>query len=161
MAFAALFYPQIGHARWDDIIGDGRERDLATRGKNILALQDQWLGEVLDLLPETGSLDRTVIVVTGDHGIRNRVEEPSLRVGRLSEYTFGVPLFLHAPRALTSTRYVRWVTSHVDVSQSVLNLLGVRTGRSLEQGAAIWDERLKDRPTFWEWLDIMRPAGST
>ena len=157
--FAALLYPQIGHARWDDIIDDGQERDLTTRGKNILALQDQWLGEILDLLAEAGRVDHTLIVVTGDHGIRNRREDPSLRTGRLNEYTFGVPLFLHAPQALTSTRYIRWVTSHVDVSPSLLDLLGVRTGRRLEQGTAIWDERLKDRTTFFLGGDVLGVDG--
>ena len=60
-------------------------------------LQDAWLGELLDVIAEGRRLERTVVTLTADHGLRTRAEYPPLRVGFLSDVMFRVPLLIYAP----------------------------------------------------------------
>ena len=146
--YAVLFLPQIGHAPWVDVIDDGIARDPVSRGRAIIALQDQWLGELLDLLRESGRLEHTVFLVMGDHGIRTRMEDPSFEGGNIGEYSFHVPCVLSAPTALDGKVVIPWTTSHIDLAPSILDLLGVSDGRELMLGSPMWDERIRDRTTF-------------
>ena len=43
---------------------------------------------------------------------------------------------------------IQWVDSHIDLSPSILDLLGLSAGRDFELGSPLWDERIKDRTTF-------------
>jgi hypothetical protein len=145
--FVAGLLPLIGHAPWPDTTG-GRARTLVERGRALMAIQDAWLGELLAELERHGRLDRTVIVITADHGIRTRKEDPDFRLGMIDEYTFHVPLLIHAPGTLDAPVVVPWVTSHVDVSPTVLDLLGLERDRDGEQGTAMWNEGIAGRTTF-------------
>ena len=39
-------------------------------------LQDAWLDELLDVVAAARRLDRTVVALTADHGLRTRAEFP-------------------------------------------------------------------------------------
>ena len=145
--FAAAFMPQIGHAPWFNARGHGP--DQPARGRALMAIQDGWLGEILDVLRATASLDSTVIVITSDHGIRTRVEDPAFQGGMISDYSFHVPLLVYAPTALRATMPIPWITSHVDIAPTVLDLVGVKRRQESEQGTPIWDARLQARTTFF------------
>lgn len=145
--FAAAYMPQLGHGPWPDLRVYGN--DHPARGRALMAIQDAWLGEVLDVLREAGALESTVIVVTADHGIRTRREDPAFHGGTISDYSFHVPLVVYAPPALREPMRVSWLTSHVDISPTVLDLLGVRRRMESEQGTAVWDARLRERTTFF------------
>ena len=145
--FAVAFLPQIGHGPWIDLYNNGS--DYQARGRTLMAIQDGWLGEILDVLRSTRGLQKTVIVVTSDHGIRAKREDPSFEGGILSDYSFHVPLVLYSPNALTQETTIPWVTSHVDVAPTVLALLGATAYRELEQGTTLWDSRVADRVTFF------------
>ncbi|HEX9632955.1 MAG TPA: sulfatase-like hydrolase/transferase, partial [Gemmatimonadales bacterium] len=144
--FAAAIMPQLGHAPWPDVRGMGD--DHPARGRALMAIQDAWIGEILDVLRATSSLDTTLIVVTSDHGIRTRAEDPGFKGGRISDYSFHVPLLVYAPTALRAPMKISWLTSHVDIAPTVLDLLGVKRRQESEQGTPIWDGRLPDRTTF-------------
>ncbi len=118
--YAAVFLPQISHGPWGDIRSNGRETNLLTRCRNLIQVEDQWLGEILDLLKQHGRLSRTLIVITGDHGVRTPVEDPAFPRGFNDDYSFHVPFLLYAPGVLHSTNILRWVTSHIDVTPSIL-----------------------------------------
>ena len=145
--FAGIFLPQIGHAPWADFT-DGKG-DLIARGRKLIAMQDAWLGEILDQLAADGRLEKTLIVVVGDHGTRNTMENPDLLPGIVDVHSFHVPLLIYAPTAIEARTEVRYITSHIDIAPSLLDLLGVRIGRDSEQGAPIWDERIKERNTYF------------
>jgi phosphoglycerol transferase MdoB-like AlkP superfamily enzyme len=147
--FAAAFFPQIGHSPYPDSDTGNSAKDLERRGRNILATEDGWLGEVVNLLRKDGQLDNTVIVVVGDHGLRAITENPDLRRGTIDETAFHVPLLVYAPRALDHSERIDWLTSHVDIVPTVLDLLGQQGGRQSEQGAAIWNRTLADRTTYF------------
>jgi arylsulfatase A-like enzyme len=147
--FVAVFAPQLGHDPWSDVSPDGHLKRILDRGRPLMALQDAYLGELLKLLESHHRLEKTLIVVTGDHGARTRLEDPDLQVGMIDDISFHVPLLLYAPQVLKSTVTIPWVTSHIDLSPSLLDLLAVERERSLEQGSPIWDSHLKDRTTFF------------
>jgi hypothetical protein len=147
--FVAVFAPQLGHDPWSDVSPDGHLTQTLDRGRPLMALQDAYLGELLTLLESHHRLERTLIVVTGDHGPRTSLEDPDLQVGMIDDISFHVPLLVYASQVLKSTVTIPWVTSHIDLSPSLLDLLGVERERSVEQGSPIWDSDLQDRTTFF------------
>ena len=147
--FAVAFTPQVGHSPYPDLGPDDVGADLVPRGRAMIAMQDAWLGDLLDLLKKYGQLDKTVIVVFGDHGTRTQREDPTLRRGTIDESSFHVPFYLYAPRTLNHAETIPWLTSHIDVAPTVLDLLGAKEGRESEQGSPIWNSGIADRTTFF------------
>jgi arylsulfatase A-like enzyme len=147
--FAAIFLPQLGHAPWPDIVKGGQVTEVIARGRAVMARQDRMFAEIVEQLKRAGRLEKTLIVVTGDHGVRTRAEDPALPAGVIDEYSFKVPLLIFAPMATTSRQDVPWLTSHIDLMPSLLDLLGISGGRDLEQGAPLWDKRLATRTSFF------------
>ena len=60
-----------------------------------------------------------------------------------------MPLVIYVPGVLNTTRQVDWITSHIDIAPSVLELLGISKDRELEQGLSMWDRRVRERVTFF------------
>src|SRR5262249_13202336 len=60
-----------------------------------------------------------------------------------------VPLLVYAPGALGKRFDVPWMTSHIDIPPTLLELLGVRVGRDSEQGSPVWDERIAKRNNYF------------
>jgi phosphoglycerol transferase MdoB-like AlkP superfamily enzyme len=147
--FAVAFLPLEGHGPWPDVNPDKHLTSIVERGRAIIAMQDSFLGELVTLLENHQRLERTIIVVTADHGVRTHVEDPSFQGGMIDDYSFHVPLLIYAPQALHSTERVSWLTSHIDIQPTVLDLLGIEQGRDFEQGSPIWDPRLAQRTTFF------------
>lgn len=146
--FVAAFLPQIAHSPYPDGQPGNSAADLQRRGQQIIAREDAWLGEIVDLLQKHGQLDNTVIVVVGDHGLRSIEENPDLIRGTIDETAFHVPLLIYAPRALDHEERIPWLTSHIDVVPTLLDLLGIKTQSESEQGTEIWNPGLANRTTF-------------
>jgi len=144
--FAAVFLPQISHLPYPAVAQIG---DLPTRARVILKIEDAWLGELVQMLGQHHQLDNTVIVITGDHGIRTSQEDPSFRSGMIDDYSFHVPLLIYSPKALQHSLTIPWLTSHIDVAPTVLDLLGIERGREFEQGAPIWNADIAKRQTYF------------
>jgi arylsulfatase A-like enzyme len=107
------------------------------------------VGELVDLLRAKGRYDETLIAVLGDHGLRARREYPPFHAGTIDDVVFHVPMVLHAPGVLTSTVRIPWMTSHIDIAPSILDLLGIEADRGLELGSPMWNPRLTDRATYF------------
>jgi phosphoglycerol transferase MdoB-like AlkP superfamily enzyme len=147
--FAAVFLPQISHFPYPELAKGQNQQDIRTQARAILKIQDAWLGELLRLLQQRHQLENTVIVVTGDHGVRTSEEDPNFTGGVIDEYSFHVPLLMYAPKALNHSVTIPWLTSHIDVAPTVLDLLGIEQGREFEQGSPIWNADLKQRDTYF------------
>jgi hypothetical protein len=147
--FAAAFLPQIAHSPYPDGKSGNTAAELQARGQTILLTEDAWLGELIDLLRKDGQLDNTIIVLLGDHGLRALSENPDMRRGTIDETAFHVPLLVYAPRALDHSEKISWLTSHIDVVPTILDLLGAKDNRESEQGTAIWNPALANRTTFF------------
>jgi len=146
--FAAVFLPQIGHAPWPDVTG-GKAKNVLERGRAVMAFQDRFLLELVKQLEVSGRLEKTIIVVTGDHGIRTQSEDPLFKGDRVDEYTFHVPLLIYVPGVLSSPEPIDWVTSHIDLCPSVLDLLGFDEGRNFEEGSPLWNPAIAKRSTYF------------
>jgi len=146
--YLIAFFPQIGHAPWPDLTG-WEHPDIVGRGRALLAIQDEWLGKIVNDLERLGRLEKTIIVVTADHGIRTRKEDPDFPVGMVDDYSYHVPLLIAVPGVLQSTVVIPYATSHIDVAPTVADLLGMENGREFEQGLPVWDTRIRNRTTFY------------
>jgi hypothetical protein len=144
--YVSVLLTQIGHAPWS---GRPASRSVTEHGKLVAKIQDEWLGELVEIIDRAGRLDKTTIIVTGDHGIRTTREDPELNAGFIDEYSFRVPLLIFSESAFSQPTYIDVLTSHIDISPTLLDILGVDRKRSLEQGLALWDYGLKDRKTFF------------
>lgn len=102
-----------------------------------VAYMDRQVGALLDRLRDKGLLERTLVVVAGDHGegLGDKVE-----LGHgifLYEETLRVPLVFHNAAALPRPRVVDGQVRLIDVAPTVLELLGLKEkaegmmGRSL------------------------------
>ena len=123
-------------------------RAFPERGRALMRLQDEWLGELVSVLEKNHMLSNTIIVVTSDHGVRDKVDDPAFNIGMIDEYSYHVPLMIYCP-ALPKRVDIPWITSHVDIAPTVLDLLGAEQGRSTEEGAPMWQDDLRGRTTFF------------
>lgn len=143
------FNPQVTHGPWPGVEAATTSDAACRAGFTLFAEIDGMIGELTELLRGKGRLDRTLIVVLGDHGLRTRREYPPFHGGTLDDITFHVPMLLYAPGVLDSTHRVSWMTSHIDVAPSVLDLLGLDAHRDLELGSPIWNPELQRRATYF------------
>ncbi len=119
------------------------------RNRRILAQEDSWLGEIVATLEHHHQLENTVIAIFGDHGIRTQHEDPKFIGGTLDDYSFHVPMRIYAPKTLSAPLRINWLTSHIDITPTLLDLLGVDRRRELEQGTPIWNPEVAKRTTFF------------
>jgi phosphoglycerol transferase MdoB-like AlkP superfamily enzyme len=119
--FAAAFFPQLGHGPWPETLG----KTVKERGQSLARIQLDWLGQIVDILRTEGQLDNSVIVVTGDHGIRTTAEDPQVKAGMVNWYSFHVPLLIYAPRANYAGVAPNMQTSHVDIPAELDDLFGL------------------------------------
>jgi arylsulfatase A-like enzyme len=149
--FAAAFFPEIGHDPWRELAGQ-KSISVKQRGHALAVYQDAWLGELIDELERDGALERTIIVITSDHGLR-WLPAPHQHVqfvspGRLDDIVVHVPLLVYVPEVLSHPVTLEWPTSHIDIAPTILDLLGVPAGRELEEGTAIWNPGITKRRLF-------------
>lgn len=141
--YAVMFFPEIGHGPWPRLRDD--DPDVLARGRALMDLQDAWLGELLEVVESGRRLDRTVVAVTADHGLRTRAEYPPLRVGFLSDVMFRVPLLIYAPRAIGAPTVLDAPTSHIDLAPTLLALLGAPEAAGRMHGVPVWQRTARDR----------------
>ncbi len=101
-----------------------------------IAYVDSQLGRVVQSLESGGLLDRTIIVVVGDHGESLGEHGEGAHGFFLYEGVIRVPLIIRTPYPSTRGRRVQELVRTVDVMPTVLDLLGMAapasvTGRSL------------------------------
>jgi membrane-anchored protein YejM (alkaline phosphatase superfamily) len=143
--FVSIIMPQIGHGPWPDLHA---RNSVLDRGIDILSLQDRWIQEIYRTLDDGGWLASTVLVIVADHGIRTKSEDPALLAGRITDYSFRVPILYFSKKAFDRTHIVAHPTSHIDVAPSILSLLGIAHDDPRPTGQPLWCSGLKDRRVF-------------
>jgi hypothetical protein len=157
--FVASFAPDAGHHPWPDYDNDAAETSPPKRARAVLRLQDAWIGELMQILEQYHQLDNTLIVITGDHGVRTRAEDNSLPLGTIDEYSYHVPLFIYAPKTLNRSEAIAWMTSHIDITPTLYDLLGIERGSEFLEGSPIWEPLLAQRTTFLFGLQMIGADG--
>lgn len=160
--FVAAFFPELGHDPWRELEGR-RSRSDIEKGHALAAHQDAWLGAIVEELRRDGELEHTIIVVTGDHGLRFLDFPPHgtakvVSRGRLDDLMMRVPLMIYVPKTLPQTVKIDAPTSHIDITPTVSELLGITSGRELEQGVPIWDWATGHRRLFLS-MDTFGASG--
>ena len=150
--FAAMYFPEIGHDPYRALDGSANSSPLA-RGHALAVLQDAWLGQIVDELEQDGALDNTIIVVTGDHGMRFTAttangERTLTAGGKLDDVVMRVPMLIYVPQALSHTVAIDYPTSHIDLMPTLFDLLGIASGETYAQGSPMMDPRLARRRLY-------------
>jgi hypothetical protein len=141
--YAIMFFPEIGHGPWPQL--PPCDTNVLARGRMLMDIQDAWLDELLDVIAAARRLDRTVVALTADHGLRTRAEYPALRVGFLIDVMFRVPLMIYAPRAVPVPTVLEAPTSHIDLAPTLLALLGSPDAAARMHGIPVWQRSTRDR----------------
>src|SRR4030095_9960077 len=96
---------------------------LRGRYRREVAAWDTALGALLDRLTNAGLLDRTVVVVTADHGEEFQEHGRLTHGSHLYEETVRVPLVLRGPGVAPGRR--EELAQGIDVFPTLARLLGV------------------------------------
>ena len=123
---------------------------------------DAWFAELWSFLEARGRLDRTIIVLTADHGEehleRGQVgHASSTRNGHLHEELVRLPLIIWAPPGRGfEGRVVQAPTTHTDIMPTIMATLGVSPTWALS-GYDLAKPLPPDRP----WNGVTSKAGFT
>lgn len=151
--FAAAYFPEVGHDPYRSVAGCKTPASIEC-AHAIAVVEDAWLGEMLRELQRDGVLNNTLIVVTGDHGMRFVSmavpdADPNLPIQpTLDETMLRVPMLIYAPGVLQHPMFLEGPTSHIDVCPTLFDLLGVTEGRELEEGSPMYLPALSQRRLF-------------
>jgi arylsulfatase A-like enzyme/Flp pilus assembly protein TadD len=121
-----------------------------------VAYTDAMLGQLLSRLGAAHALDRTLIVLTADHG-ESLGDHGEMTHGLFAyDSTLAVPLILKA--AAFSPAIVQAPVSHTDVMPTILDLLGVVLPGPVD-GQSLVRVPAADRPLYFEALDASLTRG--
>lgn len=100
---------------------------------------DRLVGRLLSRLSETGMLDRCLLIVTADHGVSFRAQQPrrSLAPGNQDEI-LSIPLFIKRPHQTSGEISDRAVES-VDILPTVADVIGMTLQAPMD-GWSVFDD---------------------
>lgn len=142
------------------------ERDIRARLEMLLGV-DESLGRVVALLDSMGTLDRTMIVFTSDHGYF--YGEFGLNEERRLAYeeTARIPLLVRYPPLARAGATPASMVQTTDFASTVLEVAGVKDGTARD-GRSIVPLLVGDAPADWRtsllveyWTDIVFPRTLT
>jgi len=141
-----------------------RDRDhLVAMRRGFAALShyiDDKLGELIDVLDETGLRDNTIVVFTSDHG-EMLGEKGLIQKRSFYDWSARIPLVVEGPGIRPGT--VETPVSLIDLPATLIDLAGERSVRPLDGRSllpALHGEELTDVPVISEYHGegIMRPC---
>jgi arylsulfatase A-like enzyme len=113
----------------------------------LVAEVDHHVGRVLDALARAGLLDRTLVIVTSDHGEMLGDRWMLGKSGFFPE-AFHVPLIVRAPQGRRGA-VVRASTEHVDLMPTILEAAGAPVPRQCDGRSLAGFLHGPDEPTTW------------
>jgi hypothetical protein len=138
----------LGHFDWLRPSG-GAGASAAARIAYTVKTLDTLFDRFLRGLAKNGLADDVLIVVTGDHGLRFRMEFESVAEEMTyGDLVFNVPFLVYCPALFPSQVRLPFPTTHVDVAPTVLDFLGIPREGRLYLGSNMLDRRLADRIVF-------------
>lgn len=127
--FLIYIAPQSSHAPFHcpptAIEGGACDNDQEKINANA-TWQFNLLAKFINDIGESGITNNTILVVTGDHGIRSKQETALFTdANKLQESTFRVPLLMAAPNLRDIFFHTSEPSSHIDVTPTLLHILGI------------------------------------
>ena len=116
---------------------------------------DRWLGGLLKQIKAAGIYDRSLIVITADHGeeLLDRTERGGVEHGHsMHEAVLWVPLFVKWPRGVEADSRVGQTVSVVDLHATVLRLAGIPEGKAADHPQLPQRDGAKGDEVFAEWI---------
>jgi phosphoglycerol transferase MdoB-like AlkP superfamily enzyme len=125
---------------------DGR---LISRYYNNLYLLDRMMKRIHDHLLERGLLERTILVVVGDHGQAFGQHHPNNFMHYRYSYNENLetPAIFYQP-GLFKPKALGFPTSHVDILPTLLDAMRVSYSPVVFDGESLFDNKSKRRPIF-------------
>ncbi len=123
-----------------------------------IAYMDRYVGSVLDRLRELGVLERTLVVVAGDHGegLGDKVEQGHGIF--LYEETLRVPLIFHNPALFPRPRVVESQVRLIDIAPTILEILGLKDAAAGMKGQSLVGRMAgKDRKDLDSLVETVYP----
>jgi len=114
-----------------------RERFPGNPYDGEIAYMDRYVGAVLDELKERGILDKTLIVVAGDHGEGLGDKGETGHGVFLYEETLRVPLIFHDRAVFRRARVVESSVRLVDLAPTILDVIGLEAETAGMQGQSL------------------------
>jgi arylsulfatase A-like enzyme len=113
---------------------------------------DEGFGRLLDDLAALGLLERTVVVLTADHGEEFRDHDGLGHGQTLHREVLHVPLVVRLPGGARGGERIARTVQHVDIAPTVLDLAGIDRSDDLE-GRSLLDDAPPDVPVVLSQLD--------
>lgn len=147
------------NAIWtDDIDEDTRRHRIAHYDAEIRAT-DTLIGQLVDSLRESGLLERTIIVISSDHG-ESFFEHGYMQHGpRVDDPVMRVPLIVRLPRghpAHRSGRVVDTLVRTVDIAPTIFDAVGVPAPEGLDGVSLLPAIRGEEPPDLWAYGETGR-----
>lgn len=113
----------------------------------LIAELDQQIGRVLEALVASGDLDRTLVIITADHG---EMLGDGWQLGKAGfrPEAFHVPLIIRHPKRQKPGQAVEAFTEHVDLMPTILTALGIEPPRQCD-GHDLAPLLTGETPTDW------------
>jgi arylsulfatase A-like enzyme len=126
---------------------DGR---LISRYYNNLYLLDRMIKRIYDHLQGRGMLERTILVVIGDHGQAFGQHHPNNFMHYRYSYNENLetPAVFYQP-ALFKPKTVGFPTSHVDILPTLLDAMRVSYASGVFDGESLFNPQLRRKPIFF------------
>ena len=128
--FEPKFEPMLSELNYLLLDEDTDPAPLFNRYKTSIKFVDSLIKEVIETLEARGSLDDTLIVITGDHG--EEMNDNKLNFwghnSNFTDYQVKVPFIMVGPQVLdkANTQFISSFTSHEDLVPTLMkNYLGV------------------------------------
>jgi phosphoglycerol transferase MdoB-like AlkP superfamily enzyme len=138
--FYVSYMPIAGHHPYDTPqSGPFAEGELIGRYLNALHYSDKELGDLIEGLRQRGLLEKTLIVILGDHG--EAFEQHSTNTGHtlfIYDENVRIPFLVVAPGLIHDAIRLSRVVSAVDTAPTILDFLGLQPPASF-QGRSLFD----------------------
>jgi phosphoglycerol transferase MdoB-like AlkP superfamily enzyme len=130
---------------------DGR---LIGRYYNNLNLLDQMIKRIYEHLQNQGRLERTILIIVGDHGQAFGQHHPNNYMHYRYSYNENLetPAFIYQP-TLFKPKTVEFSTSHVDILPTVLDAMKIPYDPVSFDGESLFQNRLKRKYIFFYGLE--------
>jgi arylsulfatase A-like enzyme len=120
---------------------------------NALYEADKQLERMLAGLRARGLADDTIVLITGDHGQAfGKPHKTYFHSGRVYQEDVNVPLMIWNPKLFQGGTRSEVIGAHVDLSPTVLDLLGIASPPSW-QGRSLFDPLRPGRAYFYGAMD--------
>ncbi len=113
-----------------------KERFVSDLYDGEIAFVDEQVGKIVGKLRDYGLLQRTLVIIAGDHGEAFGEKEETGHGAFLYEPTMRVPLILYAENRLPRGRVVKSRVRLIDIPSSVMDFLGL-PGLKDSQGTSL------------------------